>query len=87
MPPSMGSLGDACENAPCENAPCESFFAALECDLIERRRFASQIEARMACFSFIEGFYNPTRRHSALGYRAPIRDEQEMPTAPHSATP
>ena len=61
--PSMGSVGDAYDNAL-----CESFFATLECELLERRRFASQVEAQMACFSFIEGFYNPTRRHSALGY-------------------
>src|SRR4051794_22331250 len=43
---------------PGDNALCESFFATLECELLERRRFASQVEARMACFSFIEGFYN-----------------------------
>jgi putative transposase len=73
--PSMGSVGDAYDNAL-----CESFFATLECELLERRRFASQVEARMACFSFIEGFYNLTRRHSALGYRSPIRYEQEMQT-------
>jgi putative transposase len=78
----MGSVGDAYDNAL-----CESFFAALECELLERRRFASQVEARMACFSFIEGFYNPTRRHSAPGYRSPICYEQEMQTDRQSATP
>ena len=45
---------------------CESFFATLECELLDRRRFASQAEARVACFSFIEGWYNPVRLHSAL---------------------
>ena len=80
--PSMGSVGDAYDNAL-----CESFFATLECELLERCRFASQVEARMACFSFIEGFYNPTRRHSALGYRSPICYEQEMQTDLQSATP
>ena len=65
----------------------QSFFATLECELLERRRFASQVEARMACFSFIEGFYNPTRRHSALGYRSPICYEQEMQTDRQPATP
>ena len=65
----------------------ESFFATLECELLERRRFASQGEVRMACFSFIEGFYNPTRRHSALGYRSPICYEQEMQTELQSASP
>ncbi len=41
----------------------------------------------MACFSFIEGFYNSTRRHSALGYRSPIRYEEEMQTDRQSAKP
>jgi putative transposase len=71
--PSMGSVGDAYDNAM-----CESFFATLECELLERRRFASQVEARMACFSFIEGWYNPVRLHSALGYRSPMAYEAEM---------
>jgi putative transposase len=47
---------------------CESFFATLECELIDRRSFRSHSEARMAVFQFIEGFYNPSRRHSAVGY-------------------
>ena len=69
----MGSVGDAYDNAM-----CESFFATLECELLERRRFASQAEARMACFTFIEAWYNPLRLHSALGYRSPITYETEM---------
>jgi putative transposase len=70
--PSMGSVGDAYDNAM-----CESFFSTLECELLARRRFRSQAEARMACFCYIEGFYNPLRLHSALGYRSPITYEQE----------
>ena len=73
--PSMGSVGDAYGNAM-----CESFFATLECELLDRRRFASQAEARVACFSFIEGWYNPVRLHSALNYRSPICYEQNMQT-------
>ena len=46
--PSMGSVGDAYDDAP-----CESFFATLECELPARSRFASHAEARMATFSFI----------------------------------
>jgi transposase InsO family protein len=61
-----------------DNAMCESFFATLECELLERRRFTSKIEAKMACFSFIEGWYNPVRLHSALGYRSPIAYEAAM---------
>ena len=79
MRPSMGSVGDAYDNAM-----AESFFSTLECELLARRRFRSQAEARMACFSYIEGFYNPLRRHSALGYRSPVVYEQE--TRPEPST-
>jgi putative transposase len=70
--PSTGSVGDAYDNAM-----CESFFATLECELIDRRRFRSHTEARAAIFQFIEGFYNPSRRHSALGYLSPIEYERK----------
>ena len=68
--PSMGSVGDCYDNAL-----CESFFATLECELIERRRFANRVEAKMAVFRFIESWYNPRRRHSALGYKSPVNFE------------
>ncbi len=71
--PSMGSVGDAYDNAM-----AESFFSTLEAELLSRRRFASQAEARMACFSFIEGWYNSVRLHSGLGYRSPMTYEAEM---------
>ena len=74
--PSMGSVGDAYDNAM-----CKSFFATLECELLDRRRFASQAEARMACFRFVEGWYNPVRLHSALGYRSPMTFEAAMQNA------
>jgi putative transposase len=51
--PSMGSAGDCYDNAL-----CESFFATLECELLDRRRFKTQAEARMAVFEFLEGWYN-----------------------------
>ena len=70
--PSMGSVGDAYDNAL-----CESFFATLECELLDRRRFATQVEARLAVFEFIEGWYNPHRRHSALDYESPISYEKK----------
>ena len=73
--PSMGSVGDAYDNAL-----CESFFATLECELLDRRCFQSQAEARMAIFSYIEGWYNPSRRHSAIGYVSPIAYEAQMLT-------
>ena len=63
----MGSVGDAYDNAM-----CESFFATLECELLDRQRFHTQADARLAIFDFIEGWYNPRRRHSALDYRSPM---------------
>jgi len=63
-------------------AMCESTFATLECELLDRRRFASQAEARMACFSFIEGWYNPLRLHSALSHRSPMAYEATMEMQP-----
>ena len=59
--PSTGSVGDAYDNAM-----AESFFATLETELLWHSTFRSHAEARMAIFEFIEGFYNPRRRHSAL---------------------
>jgi len=70
--PSTGSVGDAYDNAM-----CESFFATLECELPDRHRFRSHSEARTTVFHFIEGFYNPSRRHSALGYLSPIEYERK----------
>jgi len=70
--PSMGSVGDAYDNAM-----CESFFATLECELLDRRKFQTKAEARMAVFDFIEGWYNPHRRHSSIGYVSPNRFERE----------
>ena len=69
--PSMGSVGDAYDNAM-----AESFFATLERGLLIRRKFKSQAEARMAVFEWIEGWYNPYRRHSSLGFRSPINFER-----------
>jgi transposase InsO family protein len=70
--PSMGSVGDAYDNAM-----CESFFATLECELLDRCRFKTQAEARRAVFEFIEGFYNPRRRHSSIAYLSPIDYERQ----------
>jgi len=69
--PSMGSVGDAYDNAM-----AESFFASLERELLNRRRFKSHAEAKMAIFEWIEGWYNPHRRHSSLGYRSPVNYER-----------
>jgi putative transposase len=74
--PSMGSVGDCYDNAM-----AESFFATLECELLDRRRFRSQAEAKMAIFHWIEGWYNPRRRHSSLGRISPLTYERRMAAA------
>jgi len=74
--PSMGSVGDAYDNAL-----CESFFASLECELIDRITLRSFTHGRREVFDYIEGWYNPHRRHSALGYQSPINYERSRPAA------
>ncbi len=69
--PSMGAAGDCYDNAM-----CESFFATLECELINRRSFRTHKEARLAIFSYVEGWYNPHRRHSSIAYQAPMAYEK-----------
>jgi putative transposase len=69
--PSMGSVGDAYDNAM-----AESFFASLECELIDRRSWQTHTEARLAIFTWIEAWYNPKRRHSSLGQISPIEFER-----------
>jgi len=68
--PSMGSVGDAYDNAM-----AESFFGTLECELLDRYSFRNPPEARQAVFRYIEGWYNPRRRHSSLGYLSPAKFE------------
>ena len=74
--PSMGSVGDAYDNAM-----AESFFATLECELIDRRSWKTKAQARTALFTWIETWYNPRRLHSALGYRSPMQFEIEQAEA------
>lgn len=74
--PSMGSVGDCYDNAM-----CESFNATLECELLVRRRFKNHREAALAIFEFIEGWYNPRRRHTALGMLSPMEYERRMSQA------
>lgn len=85
--PSLGSVGDCYDNADGPLAArCESFFATLECELLDRRHFETKAEARMAIFEFLEGWYNPRRRHSSLGYASPVvyeRNHHEALAASH----
>ncbi len=59
----MGSVGDCYDNAV-----CETFHASLKKERIYRRSWPTRAEARAAVFEYIEGWYNPRRRHSTLGY-------------------
>lgn len=79
--PSMGSRGDAYDNAA-----MESFMASIKTELINRRRFKTKDEARSAIFSYIEAFYNPRRRHSGLGQKSPAAYEKMLQTAQLEAT-
>jgi putative transposase len=69
--PSMGSVGDCFDNAM-----AESFFASLECELIDRHSFQTPAQARPVIFEYIEGWYNLHRRHSALDYHSPATFER-----------
>ena len=81
MRPSMGSVGDCYDNAM-----CESFFATLECELLDRVPLRTPADARPALFDFIEGWYNPHRRHSSLDYVSPlVFERQAEPDAESSA--
>ncbi len=55
----------------------ENFFATLETEFIDRRRFKNKSEARMAIFHYLEGWYNVRRRHTSIGTIAPIAFENQ----------
>jgi putative transposase len=73
---SMGSVGDCYDNAM-----CESFNAILECELLVKHRFKTPREASLAVFDFIEGFYNPRRRHTSIGSISPMEYERRTHAA------
>ena len=68
---SMGSVGDCYDNAV-----CETFHASLKKEKIYRQSWPTRAAARTAVFGYIEGWYNPRRRHSTLGYLSPIEFER-----------
>ena len=55
-----------------DNAMAESFFGKLKTEMVHHRKCATRAEARRALIQYIEGFYNPRRLHSGLGYRPPL---------------
>ena len=70
---SMGSVGDCFDNAM-----MESLFSSLEAEVLDRYHFRTREEARCKVFTWLEGWYNPRRRHSALGYFSPREYEQRV---------
>jgi len=72
---SMGTIGDALDNAV-----AESFFATLECELLDRYDWPTRQALRTAVFDFIEVFYNRRRRHSTLDYLTPVDYEHQRPS-------
>jgi putative transposase len=63
----------------------ESFFGTLECELLDRYTFRTQADARRAVFRYIEGWYNPRRRHSSLDYLSPAKYEAKNWPRPEPA--
>ena len=77
---SAGFRASMSRKADCyDNAPMASFFHTLKTELVHHRHYATRAEAKRDIFAYIEGFYNRTRRHSAIGYISPI--EMELKTA------
>jgi putative transposase len=73
---SAGFRASMSRKADCyDNAPMESFFHTLKTELVHHRQYATREEAKRDIFAYIEGFYNRTRRHSAIGYISPIEME------------
>ena len=69
--PSMSRKGNCLDNAP-----MESFFHTLKVERVHHQIYPTRDTARRDLFGYIEGFYNPHRLHSALGYRSPAEAER-----------
>ncbi|WP_140984722.1 IS3 family transposase [Asticcacaulis tiandongensis] len=61
-----------------DNAAMESFFSSMKTERIGKKIYRTRDQARAEIFDYIERFYNPTRRHSTLGYLSPIDFEQKL---------
>ena len=60
-----------------DNFAVESFFKSLKAELVWRRNWQTRREVEVALFGYINGFYNPRRRHSAIGWKSPVAFEQK----------
>jgi putative transposase len=75
---SAGIKASMSRKADCyDNAPMESFFHTLKTELVHHRKYATRAEAQRDIFAYIEGFYNRTRLHSAIGYVSPVEMERK----------
>ena len=61
-----------------DNAAVESFFKSLKAELVWRRNWQTRRGVEVALIEYINGFYNPRRRHSALGWKSPVAFEREL---------
>lgn len=75
MLPSMSGKGNCYDNAM-----VETVFKTIKNELIWRASFQTRKAAELALGRYIDGFYNPSRRHSALGYKSPASFEANMAT-------
>ena len=80
--PSLGTVGD-----PYDNAVAEAFWARLQVEVLNRRRWNTRVELANAIFEYIEGFHNRRRRHSALGWTSPLEFETHHTRAAQIASP
>jgi len=71
LAPSMGSVGDAYDNAA-----MESFWARMQTELLDRKKWKTRVELSTAMFEYLEIFHNRTRRHSSLGMLTPVEYEK-----------
>jgi putative transposase len=79
----LGSMGRVASSV--DNTMIESFWSTMQRELLDRRIWASQHQLGTAIFEWIEAYYNPVRRHSALDYLSPIDYERQYTTAATAA--
>ena len=72
-------LNDPVDHSNAQYAAVETFFKTIKAELIWRRTWETRRQAEMAIFEYINGFYNPRHRHSALGWKSPVAFERKVP--------
>ena len=71
-------LNDPGDRSKAQNAAVETFFKTIKAELIWRRNWETRRQVETAIFQYINGFYNPRRRHSALGWKSPVAFERKV---------